>query len=304
MKRALITGAGGQLADELGRWAPDNLEVVALSLEQLDITRTAQIDAALAQYRPHVLINAAAYTAVDLAETHADEAHRVNHHAVDLLREACDGHGARLVHISTDYVFDGCSSRPYLAGDATNPLSVYGASKRDGEAAALRSAQALVVRTAWLYSASGKNFMRTMVRLMQERDDAGTDIRVVADQIGSPTTAAGFARAIWDLEAKGAAGIHHWTDAGVASWYDFAVAIREESAALGLHGGRAAVVPIRTVDYPTPARRPAMSILSKEATWELLGAPSPHWREGLRETLSEFVARVQAVTERTTTKGT
>ena len=298
-RRALVTGAGGQLAIELERWAPGHFEVTSLDVSRLDITSAAQIDNALAACRPEVVFNTAAYTAVDLAEQEPDAAERVNHRAVDLLRSACDGFGARLVHVSTDYVFDGLSPRPYLAGDATNPQSVYGRTKRDGEIAALRSASSLVVRTAWLYGAHGRNFMRTMIRLMQERDE----VRVVADQIGTPTTAAGLARALWSLAGKGATGIHHWTDAGVASWYDFAVAIREEAEAVGLGTGRARVTPIRTADYPTPARRPPMSVLSKDATWSLLGAPGVHWRDGLRETISEYVATSQAHAQASSTKG-
>jgi dTDP-4-dehydrorhamnose reductase len=298
-RRALITGAGGQLAIELERWAPGHFEVTSLDIERLDITSAAQIDNALAACRPEVVFNTAAYTAVDLAEKESDAADRVNHRAVDLLRAACDGFGARLVHVSTDYVFDGLSPRPYLPGDPTDPQSVYGRTKRDGEIAALRSASSLVVRTAWLYGAHGKNFMRTMIKLMQERDE----VRVVADQVGTPTTAAGLARALWSLSAKGATGIHHWTDAGVASWYDFAVAIREEAAAVGLGTERARVTPIRTVDYPTPARRPAMSVLAKDATWSLLGGPGVHWRDGLRETISEYASTSQAHPLAASTKG-
>ena len=298
MKRVLVTGAGGQLATELVRWAPLDAEVIALGVDALDICDRARIDAVFAEVRPDAVFNAAAYTAVDLAETESDIADRVNHRAVADLRAACDARGARFVHVSTDYVFDGESSRAYQPGDATCPTSVYGRTKRDGELAALKSHDALVVRTAWVYSSHGKNFMRTMLRLMQERDE----VRVVADQIGTPTSAAGLARALWSLHAAGATGIHHWTDAGVASWYDFAVAIREESAALGFATARTRVTPIRTVDYPTPARRPAMGLLSKDATWALLGRPAPHWREALRATLAESSAASQAaaVTQSTT----
>jgi len=286
MKRVLVTGAGGQLAIELERWAPEGCEVASFGADRLDITSAAQVDAAFAAVRPEVVFNAAAFTAVDLAESEERAADAVNHRAVDMLRSACDGYGARLVQVSTDYVFDGASARPYLPGDETNPVSVYGRTKRDGEIAALRSARSLVVRTAWLYGAHGRNFMRTMLRLMQERDE----VRVVADQVGTPTSSAGLARALWALAERGATGLHHWTDAGVASWYDFAVAIREESAAIGLGTARARVVPIRTTEFPTPARRPAMSVLAKDATWGLLGAPAPHWREALREALSEHAA--------------
>ena len=179
MKRVLVTGAGGQLATELVRWAPLHAEVIALGVDALDICDRARIDAVFADMRPDVVFNAAAYTAVDLAETESDIADRVNHRAVADLRAACDARGARFVHVSTDYVFDGESSRAYQPGDATCPTSVYGRTKRDGELAALQSRDALVVRTAWVYASHGKNFMRTMLRLMQERDE----VRVVADQI-------------------------------------------------------------------------------------------------------------------------
>ncbi|MFM2164165.1 MAG: dTDP-4-dehydrorhamnose reductase [Planctomycetota bacterium] len=299
MKRVLVTGAGGQLAIELERWAPEGCEVVSLGADRLDITSAAQVDSAFAAVRPEVVFNAAAFTAVDLAETEERAADRVNHRGVELLRSACDGHGARLVQVSTDYVFDGLSARPYLPGDETNPLSAYGRTKRDGEIAALRSPGSLVVRTAWLYGANGRNFMRTMIRLMQERDE----VRVVADQVGTPTSAPGLARALWALAGRGATGMHHWTDAGVASWYDFAVAIREEAAAIGLGTDRARVTPIRTSDYPTAARRPAMGVLSKDATWAVLGGPAAHWRDGLREVLSEFMATSHANAVGTPTKG-
>lgn len=296
----LVTGAGGQLATELVRTAPVHARVTALSAEELDITDSARVAAEIAARRPAIVINAAAYTAVDLAEREPEIADRVNHQAVRVLAESCAAAGTRLVHVSTDYVFDGRGHRPYRPDDATNPLSVYGRSKRDGEIAALSaSPDALVVRTAWLYAAHGRNFMHTMIRLMREREE----VRVVADQIGSPTTARGLARALWSLGARGASGIHHWTDAGVASWYDFAVAIREEAAAAGLGTDRARVTPIRTEDYPTPAVRPAMGVLSKDMTWAALGGAGAHWRDGLRETIREVAAATHAEAAGSSTKG-
>jgi dTDP-4-dehydrorhamnose reductase len=182
------------------------------------------------------------------------------------------------VHVSTDFVFDGKASSPYAPDAPTRPLGVYGATKRDGEIAA--GADALIVRTAWVYAAAGNNFVRTMLRLMAERDE----VRVVADQIGTPTHAASLARAIWALAAAGSTGHYHWTDAGAASWYDFAVAIQEEALALGLLSRAVPIVPIRTVDYPTPAQRPAFSILDKTTTWAITG-PARHWRAELRDCL-------------------
>jgi dTDP-4-dehydrorhamnose reductase len=282
--RALVTGGGGQLADALVAAAPAGMAVDAPGIERLDIGDPAAVSAALDAIRPELVVNAAAYTAVDRAESEPDLADRVNHRAVSRLAEACASRGIRLVQVSTDYVFDGRSPVPYRPDDATNPQSVYGRTKRDGERAALAAPGALVVRTAWLYAPRAGNFMHTMLRLMAGRDE----IRVVADQVGTPTLASGLAVAIWDLAARGVAGVHHWTDAGVASWYDFAVAIQEEALAAGIDAvARARVVPIRTIEYPTPAARPAMSILAKETTWTATRAPVVHWREALRSALRE-----------------
>ncbi len=282
--RALVTGGGGQLADALVAAAPAGMAVDAPGIERLDIGDPAAVSAALDAIRPELVVNAAAYTAVDRAESEPDLADRVNHRAVSRLAEACASRGIRLVQVSTDYVFDGRSPVPYRPDDATNPQSVYGRTKRDGERAALAAPGALVVRTAWLYAPRAGNFMHTMLRLLAGRDE----IRVVADQVGTPTLASGLAVAIWDLAARGVAGVHHWTDAGVASWYDFAVAIQEEALAAGIDAvARARVVPIRTIEYPTPAARPAMSILAKETTWTATRAPVVHWREALRSALRE-----------------
>lgn len=282
--RVLLVGAGGQLARELVRAAPAQVALDARPIEMLDITDPAAVGRAFAECRPDLVLNAAAYTAVDQAEREPELADLVNHRAVAHLAEACRDSCARLVHVSTDYVFDGRSSEPYAPDAPTNPLSVYGRTKRDGELAALAAPGALVVRTAWVYAAHGRNFVATMLRLLRERDE----VRVVADQVGSPTAASGLAGALWTLAAQGAGGVHHWTDSGVASWYDFAVAIREEAMALGapgLSGSR--VVPIRTADYPTPARRPAMGVLAKDATWASTG-PAAHWRVALRATLAQM----------------
>lgn len=284
LRKVFVTGMGGQLARELVATAADGVEIVALDQSQLDICDRDAVLRVMHEVSPEVILNAAAFTAVDLAEKESAAADRVNHLAVGFLAEGASVSGARLVHVSTDYVFDGLSPLPYQPDHPTAPASVYGRTKRDGELAALRAPDALVVRTAWVYAHHGKNFVATMLRLMHERDE----VRVVSDQVGTPTSANGLARALWSLVGAGATGMHHWTDAGVASWYDFAVAIRDEAAALGAAKiGRARVTPIRTADYPTPARRPAMSILSKDATWALIG-PARHWREELREVLSRM----------------
>ena len=265
------------------RSRPDGVLLDARNRGELDLTDTDAVRRAAEETRPDVVVNAAGYTAVDAAERDAATAFTLNHAAVATLAEACSETGARLVQISTDFVFDGAASRPYPADGPVGPQGVYARSKAAGEAAALAAPGALVVRTAWVYAAEGRNFPLTMLRLFRER----SAIRVVADQIGTPTHAASLARALWALILGGAEGIHHFTDAGTASWYDFAVAVAEEALARGLIGALPQLTPIRTEDYPTPAVRPPYSVLDKTATWALLGGPAAHWRDELRRMLDE-----------------
>lgn len=282
--RFMITGARGQLGIALQRSAAASGKLH--SVDALDITDAAAIEQAVSSFEPTAIINCAAYTAVDRAENDAELARRVNRDGAAHLAQAAARCGARMVHISTDFVFDGRKSSPYLPDDATHPLGVYGQSKLEGEHA-VRAAggDALIVRTAWLYSAHGNNFVKTMLRLMREKPQLG----VVADQVGSPTCADTLAAALWKLlDAQAAAGTYHYTDAGVASWYDFAVAIRELGAPI-FGELLAPVVPIRTQDYPTPAARPPYSVLDKAATSAIIG-PIPHWREPLREVLWQLRA--------------
>jgi dTDP-4-dehydrorhamnose reductase len=227
------------------------------------------------------VFNAAAYTAVDKAESEEELARAINGGAVAAMVSALEETGGRLLHVSTDFVFDGTSPGAYQPGDLRNPLSAYGRSKAAGEVA-LRERD-LLVRTAWVYAAGGANFVRTMLRLMRERDE----VRVVADQIGAPTWAAGLARTLWRLVEAEASGIFHHCDAGVASWYDFAVAIQEEALAIGLLTREVPVRPIATSDFPTPARRPPFSLLDSAATRALLGHEAVHWRVNLRCMLLE-----------------
>jgi dTDP-4-dehydrorhamnose reductase len=283
--KVLVTGSGGQLGRELLRTVPKAHELVALSSALLDITDAVQIERALSGHEPAVVINAAGYTAVDKAESECERAQAVNSEGPGLLARATVARGIRLIHVSTDFVFDGTKGSPYLPDDAPNPLGVYGESKLAGERAVMAvDSGVLVLRTAWVYSAHGHNFVNTMLRLMRER----TSLGVVADQIGTPTWAKGLAQALWRaVDAPQMQGIHHWTDAGVASWYDFAVAIQEEAEAWGLLDRAIPIRPIRTQDHPTPARRPAYSVLDKTATWEALALTPPHWRVVLREMLRE-----------------
>ena len=278
--KIVITGAGGQLGRALVTGAPAGMEIVALTAREMDITEKLSTKRLMGTEQPSIILNAAAYTAVDLAESEPGRAAAVNDAGVANLVEAAEAVGARLVHVSTDFVFDGAASRAYPVDAPTAPLGVYGRTKLAGERH-LRS-EDLCVRTAWVYAAEGKNFVLTMLRLMAERAEIG----VVADQIGSPTSAGDLADALWRLALGEHAGTFHYTGSGVASWYDFAVAIRDEGVALGLLPKSAAQVrPIATADYPTPANRPAFSVLDTRLTTQALGGPAPHWRHSLRKVL-------------------
>lgn len=279
--KLLITGAGGQLGQALQGVVPGDVDVLAASSVDLDIGDGGAVAAYLAAAKPDLVINAAAYTAVDKAESDVDAAFRINGDAVGFLARAAAATGARFVHVSTDFVFDGEAGRPYAPDAPTSPLGVYGASKLRGEQEAGEAA--LIVRTAWVYGSRGNNFVRTMLRLMADRDE----LRVVADQIGTPTWATSLAEGVWKLALAGARGVFHYTDSGVASWYDFALAIQEEALAIGLLDRAIPVVPIPTSAYPTPARRPHYSVLDKTTTSALIGAPAPHWRANLRRMLAE-----------------
>jgi dTDP-4-dehydrorhamnose reductase len=281
--KVLITGANGQLGRALQATAPLGVSIIAAGSAELDIGDAAAVDALLLAERPDAIFNAAAYTAVDKAESEEALATRTNAEGVANLARGAAAIGARLVHVSTDFVFNGLSGVPYLPDAPTAPLGVYGRTKRQGELAA--GPDALIVRTAWVYGSRGGNFVRTMLRLMAERDE----VRVVADQIGTPTFAASLADALWRLHAAGAKGLFHYTDSGAASWYDFAVAIQEEALAIGLLQHAVPVIPIATSDYPTPAARPHYSVLDKSATFALLGGAAPHWRVNLRKMLKDIL---------------
>ncbi|HEY5759191.1 MAG TPA: dTDP-4-dehydrorhamnose reductase, partial [Steroidobacter sp.] len=255
----------------------------------LDITQQDAVAESVRSHRPDIVINASAYTAVDLAESEPQKAYAINADAVASLAGVCASQGIRFIHVSTDFVFDGSSGRPYRPDDATNPLGVYGASKLAGEQQIAAHAELdwTVVRTAWVYASSGRNFVLTLLRLFNERPV----VRVVADQIGAPTSASSLSECVWRAATTGKLpGIAHFTDAGVASWYDFAVAIYEEASQLGLVTKSVDVQPIQTKDYPTPARRPSYSVLDTTATSAALGLTPVHWRANLRQVLRELRA--------------
>lgn len=284
--RVLLVGGSGQLGRELQHCKPDNTDLLALGSRELDLREAALVADRVKAFQPQVIINAAAYTAVDRAESEQEKAFAINGQGAANLAQAARSVGAYCIQASTDFVFDGVQSRPYLPTDQTHPLGVYGTSKLAGEQLALAAYPegVAVVRTAWLYSAFGNNFVTTMLRLMAERETIG----VVADQVGTPTWGRGLAEALWQMCRVQPKGIWHWTDAGVASWYDFAVAIQEEGLSCGLLDREISILPINTVDYPTPARRPSYSVLDKAETCAVLGMTPPHWRVALRRMLFEY----------------
>ena len=285
--KVLITGAGGQVAAALLKLKPADVDAYALNHAEFDIGNRDVVRRVVSEMKPAQIINAAAYTAVDKAESEKDLALRVNGAGAGHLAEAARDGGARLLHISTDFVFDGTQSRPYAPDAAVRPLGAYGESKLEGErrVQAALGPRAFTLRTAWVYAANGHNFVRTMLRLMAERGK----VRVVADQVGAPTWATSIAAALWAaVRVPDLGGVHHWTDAGVASWYDFAVAIAEEAHALGILKQPAEVESIMTADYPTPARRPAYSVLDRSSAERALGFKPAHWRVNLRKMLKEL----------------
>ncbi|MQA90576.1 MAG: dTDP-4-dehydrorhamnose reductase [Gemmatimonas sp.] len=284
--RILISGASGQLGREFCRTAPPSVTLLAPSREQLDVTRPDVVLRAVDGFRPDWIINAAGYTAVDRAESEPAEAFAVNRDGAANLAVGANETGARLLHVSTDFVFAGEAGRPYGPEDEAAPISVYGRSKLEGELA-VRSAlpEAIILRTAWLYSIHGTNFVKSMLQLLTERDR----VTVVDDQIGTPTWTQDLANAIWSMVEARLTGVHHWTNAGLASWYDFAAAIRKEAISLEMIAHPAELVPIRTEEFPAAAARPAFSVLDKSHTWRALGYTPPHWQESLGAMLRDLV---------------
>jgi dTDP-4-dehydrorhamnose reductase len=283
-----VTGAAGQVGLSLTQSALPGFEIHPASRAELDVCDEALVCRYVENHGPDLVINAAAYTAVDRAETDIEQAIRANVIGPRNLALAVKSlSSSRMIHISTDFVFDGRRNTPYCPQDATGPLSVYGRTKLEGEQEVQRilGHRALLVRTGWVYSATGSNFLLTMLRLLR-RDAA---VRVVEDQVGTPTAAHSLARALWAFAARpDLSGIFHWSDAGVASWYDFSVGIAEEAAAAGLLPKTFSVAPIRSIEYPTAAARPTYSVLDKHTSVEALGIAPTHWRTNLRSVIKEL----------------
>ena len=290
----LLTGRNGQMGTVFSQqweWSGlgDRYELVEVGRRELDIADPVEVKRYLTDLRPSYIVNAAAYTRVDEAEADQESAYLINEKAVGLLADWCNSNSCRLLHISTDFVFDGDATSPYSVDSETGPLNVYGASKLAGEmhVTSCLPSNGIVVRTSWLYSEHGQNFVKTMLRLMSE----GRDVRVVCDQIGSPTSAHTLCKYIAQLiAADSAAGIYHFTDGGELSWYEFAVAIQKIGVELGLISARAKVIPVTAAEYSTAARRPAYSVLERtpEGSPECGGTPS--WRIELCSVLERIKA--------------
>ncbi len=288
MKKVLLIGAKGQVGQELQVTLPQLGEVISIGREELDLTNSEKISQLIREIHPDYLVNAAAYTAVDKAETEPDLAYSINSIAPKIMAESAEKIKTKFLHISTDYVFDGRKNTPYLETDLTNPLGVYGQSKLRGEEEIKTvNSQAIILRTAWVYGSYGKsNFVKTMLRLGKEREE----LKVVVDQVGSPTWAKDIATAITHLliNVDNPPGIYNFTNSGVASWFDLTKAIFEEAKISGIPLKIQRVIPITTAEYPTPAVRPAYSVLSSQKISQQLDYIPPYWRDSLKAMLNQL----------------
>ena len=285
--KILVIGKNGQLAQELLNLSTIDVEVICLGRDNVDILNKNSLFNTVSTLNVDAVINASAYTAVDLAEKEPEQAYKINTLAVKNLAEVCKEQSLHLVQISTDFVFDGLKSSPYLPNNNINPLSVYGKTKADSEQLLTQISPntSCIIRTSWVYSCYGNNFVKSMIRLMAEKPELG----IICDQIGTPTYAKGLAKISLTAAIEKITGIHHWTDAGVASWYDFAIAIQELAIEKSLLITAIPINPINSESYPTPAKRPSYSVLDKSST--LLSFPNSsiiHWRKQLSDMLDQL----------------
>jgi len=286
--KILVTGGNGQLGKELREFSSlhTGLDFVFLSREELPIHQFELVRNYFNTLKPAYCINCAAYTAVDKAESEKDLAFQINGEAVGVLAAVCREHNSKLIHISTDYVFNGEASYPYTENFPTDPINVYGASKLEGEKQAMElNPGSIIIRTSWLYSSLGKNFVKTMIQLMNEKDE----VKVIKDQLGSPTNAADLAETIFNIIGychlqiyDWSPGIYNYSNEGIISWYDFAKAIKEITAS------PCDIKPISTAQYPTPAKRPAYSVLDKTKIQKTFGIKLKKWKDSLRTCISNM----------------
>ncbi len=284
--KILITGASGQLGHETQLMLQNKgIDTIGIGRKELDFSQPEQVAGYIASQHADWVINCAAYTQVDKAEKNAALAFRVNRDAAEAVAEGVRRYTGRLLHVSTDFIFDGSQSRPYCEDDSANPLNVYGQSKWEGEQAIRKILpEAIILRTAWVYGVHGNNFVRTILRLAYEREE----LNIIDEQIGNPSWTFDISQAMYALIEKNCAEIYHFTNEGVASWYDFALAIIEEAQSLGFNLNVRTVNPIPTHAYPTPAIRPVCSLLSKEKIRAEINYNIPHWRESLKTMLQEL----------------
>lgn len=284
MSQLVVIGKSGQLAWEIARLVP---HAICLGRDYIDITSAESVADTLGALAPTAVINASAYTAVDKAESDEANAYLLNQTAVANLANYCKANNAFFVHVSTDYVFNGEKGSPYTVDDNIAPQGVYGKTKAAGEAevTSILPEHNAILRTSWVYSAHGNNFVKTMLRLMAEKPQ----LDVIDDQIGSPTWAQGLAQACIEAATQQYAGVFHWSDEGVCSWYDFAVAIQQLGLEKGLLRQVVPINPIQSCAYPTPAKRPHYSVLDKTLSRETYTTPLIHWREQLSAMMDELV---------------
>ena len=283
MKSVLLLGAAGQLGRLVQAHKPDNIRMAGKTHQDFDITDSMTLKTVIAEVKPDIVINCAAYTAVDKAESEPETAYRVNAEAPGNLAALLDP-ASKLIHLSTDFVFSKHSANPYKPGDKPDPVSVYGKSKLAGEEIILRQREqnSIILRVSWLYSATGRNFVTSMLRLMR----GDKDLNVIGDKFGTPTSAHRLADIIWKLAlSETGNGIYHWSDRGVISWYDFAVEIMEQALQSGILDQAVKITSIPSAAYPTPAERPMYSALDSSGTESVLGIKTSSWQEELGKVL-------------------
>jgi dTDP-4-dehydrorhamnose reductase len=289
--KVLLTGKDGQLGRALAETLPAEIEIVALGRQDLDLSNKEACHNAVLEHRPDWVLNAGAYTAVDRAESEPELAMAVNAVAPEAFAQALGEVGGRLLQVSTDFVFNGNQAHPYHPDQPVDPISVYGATKAEGERLvqkALPASSYCILRTSWVYGPVGNNFCLTMLRLHRLKSAQNETLNVVADQIGCPTSTLNLASACWSAINHGTSGVHHFCDAGAASWYDFAIAIGDAGVAVGIIDQSAKVVPIRSSEYPTPAKRPGYSLLDCTSTRVALELESNHWQKELSKVIAKI----------------